>query len=380
MFFCCWGMTLLSLATITPAVGLTDMGKELSMNLTDKGILLAAPFWGVTIAILISGAIADRIGFRIPLIASTVMQSAGCLLMSVANTPLMVYAGAFLTGCGSGTADALFTPIICAIYPQRRAKMSNLLHTFYSVGLIITIILMTVLLEMGWHWRRVFMVLAALPVPVFIAMIFLPLPSSTHEGTVRLQSRNLIVKLPFLLLAAGMFLIGVAEMVPMGWLPDYIATALVGTALQGRLGLLFCSFTMALGRLSGSAMVEKLGVRRLFIVCGIASSVSLLMAAMPVGPMFTIGWLSFLAFAVAALWPTILAHAGDRFPAAGASMFSLLGAAGNFGAVVGPVSFGLIAEAGRPHLAMGLLAIAPLLTVAAVTAGMDSKSASSRKT
>ena len=373
LFVCCWGMTLLSLATITPSVGLTDMGEELSMSFTDKGILLAAPFWGITIAIILSGVVADRIGFRIPLIASTVMQSAGCLLMSLANTPFMAYGGAFLAGCGSGTADALFTPIICAIYPQRRTKMSNLLHAFYPVGLIITIVLMTAMLELGWHWRGVFKVLAVLPLPVLVAIIFLPLPSKTHEGNERQRTRNIVGKLPFILLATGIFLVGVTEMAPMGWLPDYIASAIVGSPLQGRLGLLLCAVTMVMGRLSGSALVERLGVKRLFIACGVLCSISLLMAAMPVGPNFTIFWLALLAFAVASLWPTILGHAGDRFPRAGASMYSLLGAAGNFGGVVGPITVGLIAQAGRPHIAMGVLAIAPLAALAAMTLAKPAK-------
>ena len=258
LIVCCWGMTLLSLATITPAIGLTVIGDDLGMNNTQKGAFLGAGFWGITLAIFLSGALADRIGFRIPLVASAVMQAAGCLLISLADKQWMASAGAFVAGAGSGSADALFTPIICSVFPDRRKSMSNLLHTFYPVGLIITIVLMMSLMQIGWHWRAVFRILALLPLPFVVAVCFLPLPAHAHQGPERMRTRHILLKGPFILLGVGIFLVGVTEMAPMGWLPDFVARTAKGTQFQGQIGLLLCSVMLMLGRLSGSALVEKL--------------------------------------------------------------------------------------------------------------------------
>ena len=56
--------------------------------------------------------------------------------------------------------------------------------------------------------------------------------------------------------------------------------------------------------------------------------------------------LAVLGLGVSGLWPTILSLAGDRFPQAGASMYSLLHTSGNLG---GLVSYGL-----SSHSAVGL--------------------------
>jgi MFS family permease len=76
-----------------------------------------------------------------------------------------------------------------------------------------------------------------------------------------------------------------------------------------------------------------------------------------------IAFLAVSGLGVAGLWPTTLALAGDRFPQAGASMFSLLPAAGNLGGVTGPLLIGCIAEAGDLRAGMALLAVASLLIV-----------------
>ena len=113
-------------------------------------------------------------------------------------------------------------------------------------------------------------------------------------------------------------------------------------------------------------MVHKLGLRGLFIAGTVLSAVSLLLAALPVSSAFTIFWLSVLGFGIASLWPTILGAAGDRFPQAGASMFSLLATCGNFGGVVGPILVGAVAEAGSLYTAMGLRGIVPLGALACI--------------
>ena len=81
-------------------------------------------------------------------------------------------------------------------------------------------------------------------------------------------------------------------------------------------------------------------------------------------PAATIAALAVLGLAVSGLWPTVLALAGDRFPTAGASMYSLLSAAGNLGGLVGPLVIGLVAERWGLRSGMAVLVVAPLVVVA----------------
>lgn len=359
-------MTLLSLATVAPAVALTSVAADLGMDYVQKGYFLGAAFWGITLFILISGPLADRVGFRVLLLGGTALYSVGCLLTAQAGGQWTASMGVFAIGAAAGLSDALFTPIICAIFPRDRTRMSNLLHSFYAIGIIITVALMLLLMRVGCSWRNIFRILAVLPVPFLVAMALLPLPDRAHEGPKRLRTRDILHRRAFIGFALAIFLIGVTELGPAGWLPNLVEEAAAGSRTHGALGMLVFAAALAGGRLSGSWVIHKLGVRGLFIAGTVLSAVSLLLAALPVSSAFTIFWLSVLAFGVASLWPTILGAAGDRFPQAGASMFSLLMTCGNFGGVVGPILVGAVAEAGSLYAAMGLLGIVPLGALASI--------------
>ncbi len=129
------------------------------------------------------------------------------------------------------------------------------------------------------------------------------------------------------------------------------------------MGLLLFGTTMAVGRLAVSALVPRWGVERFFTVGGLTCAASLVLAALPVGTAFTVFWLMVLGLGISGSFPTLLGHAGDRFPQAGASMFAVLSGASLFGGVIAPMSIGLAADAFGLRPAMGLLAAAPLLLV-----------------
>ena len=359
---CCAGMATVSFIAAVPAVTLTTIASELGMSFSMKGIFLSASFWGLTLAMLVSGPLADRWGFRFILTLSGVLESAGLLVVSRATSPAAAIVGGILLGMGAGISDALLTPVVCALFPDKRTQMSNLLHAFYSIGLIVSISLMLGLMHLRIGWRGIYVVFSLIALPYGIVMFVLPLPRPAHEKGVKVRLSAILGKGGFLLFLAAIFLGGVTELGPSTWLPNFVEQA-QGAKAQGATGLLVFGAAMALGRLSISLVVRKMGVRRLFLIASLLCAVSLLLAALAVSTFFTILWLGVLAFSVAVFWPTILARAGDRFPKAGASMFSLLSAFGAFGGVVGPMVIGFIAEAYDLRVAMAGLAVAPLVVL-----------------
>lgn len=364
----CIGMMTICFATSAPAMCVTAIAEELSMDKAWQGFFLSAPFWGLSVAILAAGPLADRIGFRFLLLAAAALQSAGLAVISQAHGPAMVWLGGFVLGMGTGVADALLTPMTCALFPRRRAQMTNLLHSFYAIGLVANVLLILLLARLGWSWHGVFLLLSGLVLPYGLVMALLALPSQSHEGRQRLPARQIVRTAAFAMLLLSIFLAGLTEIGPSSWLPGYIEQAIGGTRFEGGMGLLLFGVAMALGRLSNSALVNRLGPRRLFIIGGAICAGCLLLAALPLGQgrlaaLWPVVWLTVLGLGVAGFWPTIMGCAGDRYPAAGASMFSLLSAAGNFGGVVGPHSIGLLGQSIGLRLGMAILAAAPALLV-----------------
>ncbi len=357
MVVCCLGMTTLCLAMAPAAVCLPEIGAELGMNLSERGVFISAAFWGFVVAILVAGPLADRLGFRALLVIGFALKSIGLLTIAAAGAKATALAGGLIVGLGCGVADALLTPIVCAIYPERRMRMTSLLHSFYAIGLFFTVGLIMLLMQLNWHWRSIFGLLAALPAPYALVALVLPLPKQSHEGTSRLTGRTLVRKGAFLALMLAILMGGVTEIAPSTWLPSRVQES---GGPRG-LGLLLFGLALALGRLSISALAHRLGTRRLLVGAAALCAACLALAAMSGGPAGTILWLSVLGFCVAGFWPMIVASAGDRYPQGGASMYSLLAAAGSFGGVVGPVTVGIVAEHWGLQAGLASLVVAPTI-------------------
>jgi len=360
--FCCVGLMQLSFTIAAPAVCLTAIAADLHMDYFQKGLFVASVPLGLAIAILASGVLADRWGFRALLVCGSAMQVCGFGLLSIADTQALAIAGGFIMGLGSGMADALLTPMVNALYPQRRTTATNLLHSFFPLGIILTILGIMGVFAVGMTWRGACVSLAIASVPYGVAMLFLPLPAQSHEGTQRLKARVVIRRPEFMLLLAAIFMAGITELGPSSWLPDFVNQIAGSGQNQGALGLMFFAISMAAGRFTTSALVRRLGPKCVLVCSGAICVASLLLAA-NADKIMTIVWLSILGFGVASMWPTILACAGNRFPQGGASMYSLLSAMGNLGGTAGPITIGSLADYSNIRVAMAVLAAAPLALI-----------------
>ena len=359
---CCAAMATINYAISAPSMCVTSMAAELVMDETWKGFFLSSPFWAFPLAILIAGPLADRIGCRAVLLAGALLQSAGLLIISQADGRWLTVVGGLVVGAGTGSVDAVLTPIVCALYPEQRARKTTLLHAFYAIGLVGTVLAMLAMLGGGAGWRTVFLVLGIAPLPVAAGIFFVPMPAQIHaEGEARLRARQVVLAPAFLGLMLAIFLGGLTEIGPSSWLPDYVRQTTSGGLWAGGLGLLLFGVAMTVSRLSGSALATRLGAGRLFTMGSVICAGSLLLAALPVGTLWTVACLTLLGLGVAIYWPMIMSVAGDRYPQGGASMYSLLAMAGNLGGIVGPLMIGLVSERAGPRLAMLAVAAGPIV-------------------
>lgn len=379
---CCLGMMTLGLVTNAPALCLTAIAGDLGMDNAQSGLFLSCAFWGVVIGLPLAGPAADRWGFRHLLLGSAVLQASGTLLVSVAQGPNEACLGAGVSGLGTGILDALLTPLVCAAFPHSRASTANLLHAFYPIGMFLVVLAALVLTRLGWSWREVYRAVAVTNVPYAMLFAVMALPRHSHQGPSRMPVARLLSHFAFLTLGMSIFLAGVSELGPSQWLPAYVEQTTSSSRSTGALGLLLLGTTMAIGRLGNSLIARRVNPHWLVAAGAAVSAVSLVLAAVPAGPPFTIGCLGMLGLAVSGIWPSLLSLAGNRFPEAGASMYSLLSTSGNLGGLVGPLAIGLVAQGFDLRLAMGTLALAPamilLILAADAIAGRSPRSADRR--
>ena len=368
---CCVAMITLSFTVAGLAMCMPSMARDLELNYAQQGLVFSAPMWSFVLSLLVA-IIADRVGFRGLLLGASLAQAAGWFLMAEVRTFPQAVWGAALVGIGGSVVDPLLTPVICAIYPERRARMANFLHGFYCVGLVSVAVLVTVLLPAGLTWRWIFRVLGVLCVPYGVASMLLTLPRQMHGGSERLRVRSLLLRPVFWILGLAMALAAATEMGPANWLPSLVQSLAspggptAGSHLWAGAGLALFGSLMAAGRFGASTVESRIGVHRLLTVATTVCMVCMIAVALPLGMAWRIGCLGVVGFSVACLWPTLLAVAGDRFPQAGASMFSVLSGVGAMGCAAAPIALGYMGNAfGSLAPAMAALALAPALILVA---------------
>ncbi|RKY05272.1 hypothetical protein DRP77_01490 [Candidatus Poribacteria bacterium] len=361
-------MVAIAVVVNAPPVCLTSIKAELGLTDSQGGALLSALFWGFALTILITGPLADRFGVKPFLLSASLLQIAGLAACSLSRSFGSMISGALLMGMGGGMLEVLVTPLICLLWPGNRTGAVNLCHSFYSSGAVLTVLSASLLLRAGVSWRVVYLAGTLPPILFGAGYLASPLPRtfllSDGDGP---DLRALIGPL-FALMLICMLLGGGTELGVAQWIPAYLEEAVGASKLGGAFGLALFSGAMALGRMGMggiSAKIRPLTLLQLLSAsCALLIFFSSLARAVPVIALL----FGFLGLCVAPFWPTIMAICSERFPGGGATMFTLLSAAGNGGGMIFPALVGLISDRAGLRVGIGTLALLPILLLLTLTA------------
>jgi len=331
------------------------------------GRLGSIAFVGLVAGIFITGPLADRWGAKPFVQLGNALVGASLIAAALAPTYAWLGVALFFLGLGAGILDMVLSPVVAALNPTRRTVAMNLLHSFYCVGAVITILAGTLTLQAGFGWRTACLVLLPLPLILLFAFSAQNLPALATEGQ-RVPVRTLLGRRWFLLALIAIFLGGATELGLAQWLPAYAETALGFPAWIGGSALLLFSVAMAAGRMVIGAAGPRLDPFKLMAwSCGLSVLLFLGGSFLP-SPALALSACILAGFTGSCLWPTMLAVTADRFPEGGASMFGLLAAFGNAGGIGMPWIVGWVADRSDLHWGIAVSALAPALMLGVVLA------------
>lgn len=356
------GMIGIAVAVNTPPVCLTAVAEVFGLTDTQRGVLLGALFWGFAVAILITGPLGDRFGYKPFLLAASALQVAGLGLSSLASSYSRLLTGALLTGVGSGVLEVLVSPLVCALRPEARTRAMNLCHGFYSIGAVGTLVAGMWLLKAGVSWRVVYGVMILPPLVYGMGYLTSRLPGDNRNHSINRQT----VTFPwrrgvFWLMLAVMLLIAGTEIGPAQWIPAYLEEVFTFRRDLAPLGLLLFSGAMALGRFAMSHLSSRYLPLPLLIVDCVACAACLGVVAATHSRVAAVAAFTCLGMFVAPFWPTVLAYCADRIPDGGITMFGALSAVGNSAGILFPTLVGWGADQMGLRPALGSLFLLPLL-------------------
>jgi fucose permease len=346
---CNLAMMMLAIAVNLLPVFLTtiavDLGTGAPLSAEELGRIGAVTFTGLVGGILVTGPLADRWGARIFAVAGNALIALGLLAVCWTTDYQMLLGAAFVGGVGAGILDMILSPIVSSLMRgQSQTKALNVLHSFYCVGAIMTILAGSLALRFGVSWRSLALGLSPMPVAVGVALWLLPLPSLVEAGLVRIPTRQLVRQRFFLWTMVAIFLGGATELGMAYWLPAYAEKSLGYSSWIAGLAFLGFSLAMTVGRLGMMFLPKTVGAIPLMLFCCLASVLLFPLASFAPNRGLAVAACILVGLTGSCLWPTTLAVAADRYPQGGATMFAFLGALGNFGGIFMPWLIGVVAD------------------------------------
>jgi fucose permease len=142
---CNLAMMVLAIAVNLLPVFLTtiavDLGRGAPLSAEQLGRIGAVTFIGLVGGILVTGPLADRWGARIFSVGGNALIAVSLLALRWTGDYRMLLGAAFVGGVGAGILDMILSPIVSSLTGgQSQTRALNVLHSFYCIGAIMTIL------------------------------------------------------------------------------------------------------------------------------------------------------------------------------------------------------------------------------------------------
>ena len=251
-----------ALCSLAVPLVIVAMARDLNFPLENGGMAAGGGLHvlrsvALVASLLVSSAIAGKIGMRRSMGMSITLSGVGILLCALAPQYSWLLLALFIAGCGEGICEALATPFVEALHPDAPERYVNIAHSFWSVGIAVAVLFAGLLLTWGVSWRIVLGAAGGLSLAASMLFWFKPsktpaYPEQKHETRVAdvIRLTAAIVKVPrFWVYCLGMFMGAGAEFCLTFWSAAYLQLNFNATAILAGLGTGAIALGMFLGRL-----------------------------------------------------------------------------------------------------------------------------------
>jgi len=312
--------------------------------------------------------LADKIGYRRCLVGGHAMAALGLalfgLLPAASEKTLWlagenVYAGLCFSvavfSVGGGLIQCLVSPVISQINVSAGAM--TLLHSFYPVGSVATILLSTIALRLlpGESWYMVPLAWTVVPLLTMVGFATAPM-AEPRMNEAPSQSLRELARKPGFWLAVGMMSFAGATESSMGqWAPLFAEQGIGVDAVTGNLlGPCVSAVIMAVIRMTYGKWERYIPLRKFLVFAAAGSAACFALAALSGNPAIALASLTLSGVTIAMLWPGTVHRGAKAFPRGGTALFGMLAAGGDFGCSLGPWLLGVVGD--KTQLRYGMLA------------------------
>ena len=334
------------------------------IELKQLSMLVLANFWLQMCVAFACAKLADRLSYRVTLVAGQLCSAAGLALMTVLPGLLPspaagLFCSVALYAVGGGVVEAVTSPVVEACPFRRKAAAMSLVHSFYCWGQMIVVLGSTLFFRLFGldSWRILALIWAAVPLADAILFLFVPMRPLIREGERGLGLLGLFRLPVFWLMAVMMLCAGASEHCMNQWASSFAESALhVDKAVGDLAGPCLFALLMGLSRTLYAVFSTRLNLVNCLIVSCALSIVAYLIAVFAPHPAFALAGCALCGWAAGILWAGVFSTASLAIPLGGTAMFALLALPGDFGCGLGPAYVGAVASFCGNDLKAGLLA------------------------
>ena len=336
---------------------------EYGISLSLIGLMITVNFGVQLLVDLLSSKFVDKIGYRPCMVAAHLMACAGLLLLAFLPDILPVpAAGLFIASAvyavGGGLIEVLISPVIEACPTKNKKSEMGLLHSFYSWGQVLTVVLSTLFFVSAGvgRWQVLACIWAVVPFLNAIYFLFVPIFKPVEEG--KGMSVGGLLKTPvFWLFVVLMLCAGSSENAVNQWASAFAESGLkVSKTMGDLLGPCLFAICMGLARVLFATCGAKMHLKYALMIsaAGCVAGYALCAFAPPSAAWLGLVGCGVVGFSVAAMWPGTLSFASAALPKGGTALFALLALAGDVGGMSGPSAVGAIADGFGGSLQIGI--------------------------
>ena len=329
------------------------------LNEGTLGLLLLCLGVGSIIAMPVAGALASRFGCRRVLSAGTLLLCVALpMLATVSSIPLLM-AGLFLFGAGLGTVDS--TVNLQAVIVERASgkTMMSGFHGLFSLGGIVGAAGVSALLGLGLS-----------PLSATLAVIVITLgallKAAPHLLPYGSESSGPPFAIPHgvvLFIGCLCFIVFLAEGAVLDWSAVFLSDERGLDEAYAGLGYAAFALTMTLGRLTGDAIVRRLGAKRVIVIGGLLATAGMLLATLlPAWETALLGY-ALVGAGCSNIVPVLYTAVGKQTVMPEHIAVPAITTLGYAGILAGPALIGFIAHGSSLSVAFVLIAVL-LLAVA----------------
>ncbi len=230
----------------------------------------------MTIMLILCGFIAARWGNRISVGVAVLFMAAGILLASASPGYWFLFAALTIAGLGEGVLEGLATPLVNDLHEDEPGRYINFTHSFWSIGVLVTVLVSGALLYWGVSWRVLAATFGCIAV---IPGLLLLLPSKkkpfpkkvepVHWKEVCGYAFHLFRTPRFWIYFAAIFLAGGGEFCLTFWTASFIQMSYAGSAWAAGVGTGAFALGMIVSRMGAGYFVREKNLGWLIVGCGI---------------------------------------------------------------------------------------------------------------